>query len=109
MYFLQQLHDLRTDRVKIGIDLGQIAWRLVLIKMPVERNFITDDTDLLSLSSFLLASIHASSTCGCTSLMKYASFNSLTCLDGSSATFSKSRRSPSALYSITLPSTANRP
>lgn len=38
--------DLRADSIQIGVDLKQIAWRLVLVKVAIKGDFVTDDTNL---------------------------------------------------------------
>ena len=57
MHLAQQRHDLRADCIQIGIDFNQIAWRLVLVEVSVEGNFVTDDTNLAILG-VALASIY---------------------------------------------------
>lgn len=49
MDLLQQLHDFGADGVEVGVNLGQVAGRLVLVEMAIEGDLVANDADLVVL------------------------------------------------------------
>ena len=46
MHLPQHRHNLRTERIEVGVDLGQIARWLVLVEVAVKGDLIADYADL---------------------------------------------------------------
>jgi hypothetical protein len=91
--------DLRADGIQIGVDLKQIAWRLVLVKVAVEGDFVTDDTNLTILGIAFAGIYPGVRYVRLHFLDEICLVYGLTVAFGSRAMFSKSRSSPSVWYS----------
>ena len=49
MDLLQELHDFAADGVEVGVDLGEVAGRLVFVEVAVEGDFVAYNADLVVL------------------------------------------------------------
>lgn len=49
MDLLKEFHDFGAEGVEVGVDRGEVARGLILIKVVVEGDFVADEADLVVL------------------------------------------------------------